>query len=179
MTTYAFREDGDIVAMHPDIAKPRPAHTMTEAAEYARAAQRRVAAEKTEVPLVTEHQRPIVEYDGGVPAAAKRLGALAERHGWEVKLYLNATGCALQGTRGDLGFRAYWVRGKTNGATWHERKARYTHIEDPRDVKVNERDRVGIKGYRSPGMGTTRLQLVASPYGLPLNVTELEKRIAL
>jgi len=161
------------------LAMPRRPDTMTpgalDAVERMRHAgiDRRVDAEVAR--LVTTH-KPLLKPDAP-PAALVKLHLLAVAHGWTVTRYESPTGHALQGRRGDLGFRAYWQYGKTTGASWHERKARWTLIDDPRPVGMNTRDRVGLKGSRSEGMGRVRLQLLAAPWGLPLNVSELSERI--
>lgn len=165
-------------AMDLKLALPRRPDTMTPGAiaavERMRAAPvaRRVEAEMAK--LVAP--RPLVKPESAPPGLLK-VQRLAEAHGWTVKLYESETGHALQGRRGDLGFRAFWQYGKTTGATWHERTPRWTLVDDPRPIRMNTRDRVGLKDFRSEGMGRARLKLLAAPWGLPLNVTELTERL--
>lgn len=170
-------------AMDLGLAMPTRPDTLTpgaiEAVEAMRAAGRELIAERAISSLVTVHgHRRIVPHSGKPPAALVRVRNLAESKGWTVKAYESPTGHALQGRRGDLGFRAMWQWGKTAGCTWHEREPRWTLIDDPRPVKMNTRDHVGLKGYRSEGMGRVRLHLLAAPWGLPINVTTLEERLA-
>lgn len=165
------------------IAKPAPAHTLTEAAEEARLAMRSYGhhrkVEREMSRLVTKHGHVrVIPYNGPPPAAYRRVKALAEAHGFTVTEYRSVTGHALQGRRGDLGFRAIWQWGRTKGASWHEREARWTLIADDRPIKMNVRDHVGLKGYRSEGMGRTRLKLLSTPDGMPLNLTALEEKLA-
>lgn len=170
-------------AMDLKLSKPMPAHALTPEAEEARLMMRSYGyarhVERIIVSLVTKHgHRRIRYHDAPPPAAYRRVKALAEAHGFTVTEYRSPTGHALQGRRGDLGFRAFWQWGRTTGATWHERTARWMLVDDPRPVKMNERDHVGLKGYRTTGMGRTRLKLLATPDGLPLKLTILEQRIA-
>lgn len=164
------------------VAQPIPAHALTPAAEEARLAMRSYGhkrkVEHTMSRLVTKHGHVrVIPHNAPPPAAYRRVKALAEAHGFTVTEYRSTTGHALQGRRGDLGFRAVWQWGRTKGASWHERTARWTLVADDRPIKMNERDHVGLKGYRSKGMGTTRLKLLATPDGMPLNLTALEERL--
>lgn len=82
----------------------------------------------------------------------------------------------------DLGrgvaFRAWWVRGKAAGGTWHERRNRWVMERDDREVRVNMKTKTGLAGYRTTGQGNVRPRLVASRAGIPMTVTEIEKRIS-
>lgn len=168
-----------------EFAKPAPAHTLTPGAEAAVESVRRLGherrAERVISSLVTDVGNPhVTPYDGPVPAAAKRVGALAERHGFTITLHKTRAGVSLHGVnrvRG-VGFAAHWAYGKTTGGSWHEKRERYAVIEDARPIGIDEKARVGKKGFRSPGMGTQRLKLVASPRGIPCNITEIERRIS-
>lgn len=186
MSTYAFRDKaGDITSLAPDFARPRAAHTLTDAAaEAVEAVRRHGHARRAELvvsSLITNVGNPrVTPYDGPIPAAAKRIGALAERHGFTVTLHVTRGGHSLVGVdkaRG-RGFALHWRAGKTAGGTWHEKRERYVIAPDPRPIVMHKTDHVGLKGKRSTGMSDTRLVLVASPRGIPYNVTEIEKRIA-
>lgn len=164
------------------VAMPTPAHTLTEGAEYAREALRRHGrAQRPDLAhrsLVTQHgPRRIIPYIASPPAPYARVKALAEAHGFTITEYRSETGHALQGVRGDVGFRAYWQRGKTRGASWFERTARWTLVNDTRAVKVNKVARVSLKGYRGAGLGAVHLKLLGTPNGMPLLITELEERL--
>jgi hypothetical protein len=162
------------------LAKPRRPDTMTPGAIEA-VERMRFEAWLRRLSFVTVHGVPrgsTRDRAPKPPAGYARVKRIAEEHGWTVTEYTSRTGYALQGRRGDLGFRAYWQWGKTTGASWHERTPRWTLVDDPRPIKMNTRDHVGLKGYRSEGMGRVRLALLADPYGLPINVTTLEERLA-
>lgn len=169
-------------AMDLRLAMPTPMHALAPAAVeavesmrldgHARKVERRVSS------LVTTHGHQRVKPHNAPPSAGYRtVKRLAEAKGFTVTEYRSATGHALQGVRGDVGFRAYWHWGKTAGATWHEREARWTLVDDPRPVKVNATARVGLKGYRAAGIGHVHLHLLAAPWGMSINVTELEARL--
>jgi len=167
-------------AMDLKLAKPRRPDAMTTGAIEA-VERMRFEAWLRRLSFVTDHgvprgstrDRPVKP-----PAGYVRVKRIAEENGWTVSEYTSRTGHALQGRKGDLGFRAFWQWGKTTGATWHELTPRWTLVDDPRPIRMNTRDHVGLKGARSEGMGRVRLALLASPYGLPLNVTTLEERLA-
>lgn len=168
--------------MDHHVAMPTPRHALDpgaiEAVEMHRSLGYAKTVDRIMSRLVTRHGRPRIRVHDAPPSAGyARVKRLAEENGWKVTEYRSLTGHALQGRRGDLGFRAYWQWGKTTGASWHEREARWTLVADDRPVKMDKVARVGLKGYRSAGVGTTHLKLIATPDGLPINVTELEKRI--
>ena len=174
-------------AMDLGLAKPTPAHTLTPGALEAVESMKRLGHEKRleravtslVTSLVTKHGRTrIVPHSGKPPAAYVRVKRLAEANGWTVTEYESITGHALQGRKGDLGFRAMWQHGKTAGATWHERTPRWTLERDPRPPGVNKLTRTGLKGKRPAGMGEIHLKLLGAPWGLPINVTTLEERLA-
>ena len=169
-------------AMDLGLAMPTPAHTLTpgaqDAVERMREAGHEKRRERAVSSLVTAHGHTrIVPYDGPPPAALVRVEALALAHGWKVKRYESPTGHALQGRKGDLGFRATWQRGKTTGATWHERTPRWALVRDDRPVKVNKLARTALEGGRGAGLGEIHLKLLGAPWGMPLNVTTLEGRL--
>jgi len=164
-------------AMDLKLAMPARPDTFTPGAIAAVDAMRDRGRTAAEVEIATLHGHPKA-HGGRPPAALVRVKRLAEAAGFTVTVYESRTGHALQGRRGDDGFRATWQWGKTTGATWHERTPRWTLVADTRPVGINTRDHVGLKGKRSPGMGTTRLALLAAPWGIPINITELEKRLA-
>lgn len=164
------------------VAMPTPEHALTPGAEYAREAMRRHGhakkLERAASSLVTQHgHRRIVPHTAPPPAPYRRVKALAEEHGFKVTEYRSETGHALQGVRGDVGFRAYWQRGKTRGASWHERTARWSLINDTRSIGVNKIARVSLAKHRGAGLGAVHLKLLGTPNGIPINVTELERRI--
>lgn len=177
MTTYAFRDEkGDVILLAPEFGRPIPVHAQQAGALEAVEAMRRISARRFDVDaeianLVTK--RLVKKRPRDLPTVRR----IAEEHGWTVKEYESETGHALQGRLGDLGFRATWQYGKTTGATWHERAPRWALVADNRPVGVNALTRTGLKGKRSAGMGTTRLELLAAPWGIPLNVTTLIERL--
>lgn len=114
-----------------------------------------------------------------VPSAARAFLKLAEAHGFEVNLIELRDRCTVEGidrARG-VAFRAYWVRGRTNGGTWHERRERYEIVRDDRPVGVAALTKTGLKGKRAAGVGTTRLALVASRLGTAHTITELTRKV--
>lgn len=168
-----------------EFAKPRPAHTLTPEAEEARqgaiAYGREQLLNDAVARIVTDHGTPHVEpYHGPTPAAAKRLEAKAAAAGMTTTITTTITGCVVEAIDRERGvaFRAWYVRGKADGGTWHEREDRWILTRDERAVKVNALTRTGLAGYRTAGMSETRLKLVASRAGLPVNVTEIERRLS-
>lgn len=167
-------------AMDLKLALPRRPDTLTPGAIEA-VERMRWEGRLRRLRFVTSHGVPkgsTRDRPARPPAGYVRVKRIAEEHGWTVTEYTSRTGHALQGRKGELGFRAMWQWGKTTGATWHELTPRWTLIDDPRPIRMNTRDHVGLKGARSEGMGRVRLTLLASPYGLPINVTTLEERLA-
>jgi len=163
-------------AMDLKLAMPARPDTFEPAALEA-VERMRVRVEAPAVEIATLHGNP-KPHTGRPPAGYARVKRLAEAAGFTVTEYTSRTGHALQGRRGDIGFRATWQWGKTTGATWHEREARWTLVADTRPIGMDARKHVGLKGKRAAGMGVTRLALLAAPWGLPINVTELEKRLS-
>ena len=166
-------------AMDLKLAMPRRPDTMTPGALEG-VERMKWAAEMRRLRFITDHGVPrgsTRDRPAKPSAGYVRVKRLAEEHGWTVTEYTSRTGHALQGRKGELGFRATWQWGKTTGATWHELTPRWTLVDDPRPIKMNVRDHVGLAGSRSEGLGRVHLKLLATPYGLPINVTTLEQRL--
>lgn len=169
------------------IGMPAPDHTLTESAEKARQAHRRYGydrhIERVLGRIVTEHGNPKpVPYLGVVvPAAARAFAKKLEVADFEVQTLEYRDGCIVEGIdrAGKRGVRAQWHRGKAAGGTWHSGgRDRYVLVEDHRPVGINKISRTALANRRGAGMGRVRLKLVESPRGIPLNITELEKRIS-
>lgn len=114
-----------------------------------------------------------------VTASARRLIAHAEAAGMRTNVIALSDRCtveAIDAARG-IAFRAFWTRGAAKGGTWHERSYRYTLVADSRPVGVDKNKRTGLKGKRAAGVGETHLAIVASPVGVPCNITEIERRV--
>lgn len=162
-----------------EFARPTPLHALSPAALAAVEAHRAVAATDRLEEFVTDHGRPRREpYTGSVPANATKLRRLAEAHGFETMIVELEEGCRVEGHHAErrVGFRATFIRGRADGASWHE-PYRYAIVRDDRPVGVNALTRTGLKGKRPAGVGTTRLALLASPSGFPITHTELTERI--
>ncbi len=182
MPTYAFRDaGGDVVLMAPEFSMPIPVHAQIaqrlraeEQAGESDAVRRRMRTAE----LVTKVDNPPMYRGALVPTNAKKLAAAAEAEGFEVRTLLYDDGCEIQGHHAERreGFRAGYVRGRAAYASWHT-PYRYTIIRDTRPIKMNTRDRVGLKGYRSEGMSETRLQLLGRPQGMKITHTELTARL--
>lgn len=171
-------------AMDLMLAVPTPKHAQSTAAREAVEAvvrdghRRRIEA--IAAGFVTEHGRPRVEPWPGdaVPAAARRLAETARSHGWEVQTLTSPGRCTVEGVREHEGFRATWVRGRATGGTWHAPLS-YGLIEDKRPApRLNEKSRTSIAHRRPVGTTRIRLELLASPSGLPMNIATLTARIA-
>lgn len=168
-----------------EFAKPTPVHAQTagalEAVEAVKRAGRAKRDKLVEDAIVTDLGRPPFQpYDRDpVPKAARDLIALAESRGFETNLVALRDRCTVEGIDRAAGvaFRAYWIRGRTNGGTWHERRERYAIVHDPRPVKVAALTRTALKGHRAAGVGEHRLALVASRLGFPHNITELTEKV--
>lgn len=174
-------------AMDLGLAKPTPVHALTDAAEQARESMRRYGAErKVErivASLVTKHGHERVEpYDGPlVPAAAKRTRAKADAAGFDTTMHETAVGCSLHGVHRErgVGFAAHWHRGKTTGGTWHERREMWKLVDiSSRPIGVDAKTKLTKAKHRHDANDRTRLVLVASPRGVSLGITEIERRIA-
>lgn len=186
MTTYAFRDErGDVTMLAPEFGRPIPVHAQQPSALAAVEAHKRIALERDAVrrmdEIVTDHGRPaLVPYDGDVvTSTARGVVKLAEANGFEVKLFRFPDSCRVEGLhRGRrVIFRATWTRGEADGAAWAE-PWRYGLVSDTRPVGVNKKTRTSLAKKRAAGIGTTRLTILASPYGLPINHTTLKERIA-
>jgi hypothetical protein len=169
------------------LAMPTPVHALTPAAEEAREAMRRYGAERLRerivASLVTKHGHERVEpYNGPlVPAAAKRTQAKADAAGFETTMHETAVGCSLHGVHRErgVGFAAHWHRGKTTGGTWHERRELWKLVDiSSRPIGVDAKTKLTKAKCRHDENDRTRLVLVASPRGVPLGITEIERRIA-
>lgn len=186
MSTYAFREGigGDVELFAPEFARPIPTHAQSaEAADAVEAVRREGRASRLQraaASLVTDHGRAPIRSTGKDPvtANARKLAALAEANGFEVKILSDAGSCRVEGHHAQRrqGFTASWVAGRATVASWHE-PWRYAIVEDKRSVKVNALTRTALAGHRAAGVGTLRLALLGSPLGLPLTHTALAERI--
>lgn len=185
MTTYAFRDEkGDVTLLAPEFSRPIPVHAQTpgalRAVETMRAIGLERIAQREMDQIVTDHGRPpIATYERDVVTAnAKKLATLAEAHGFEVHTLRFPDACRVEGIhRGRrVGFTATWTRGRASGASWHE-PWRYGIVADTRPVGVNKMTLTGLAGKRAAGIGTTRLTILASPVGLPINHATLNERI--
>lgn len=163
---------------------PLPWHMISPETEAGRAMMRERHAQEASrafvgQPIATSHgdSRP---WPGElVPAGARRVAALAESLGMQVRIDETLHGCVVSAhgvTPRRFGFRARWAKGRFVEASWHE-PLRYEMIEDRRPVGMDARSRVGKKGFRSAGQGAHRLSLVATPAGVALGMRELEARL--
>ena len=181
MPTYAFRDPaGDLLVSAPEFAMPIPVHAQIAQAQRAldvAGPQRVRSVAELVAGLVTDHGLPRY-YRGPVPRNARALDALAESAGFETKTLEHRTGCRVEGYHAGraLGFTATWERGRAKGATWNT-PWRYGIIEDRRPVGVNRTSRTGLAGKRGAGMGTTRLAILGSPWGLAITHSELTSRL--
>lgn len=185
MSSYTFRDAaGDVFLDAPEFARPIPVHAQTPGALAAVASVRRLGVEtrlqRVLDALVTDHGRPrVIPYEGDVVTRnARALVALAEAAGFETKLLAFPASCRVEGYNADraLGFRATWTRGRADGATWNT-PWRYGIVEDRRPVGVNAKTRTALAGKRGAGMGTTRLAILGSPWGLAITHSELTSRL--
>lgn len=181
MPTYAFRDAGvDVVLLAPEFAKPIPVHAQIAQAQRAldvAGPQRAQSVAEVVAGLVTDHDLPRY-YRGPVPMNARKLVALAEAAGFETKTLVHRTGHRVEGYHAGraLGFTASWERGRAKGATWNT-PWRYGIVEDRRPVGINKLTRTALAGKRGAGMGTTRLAILGSPWGLALTHSELTSRL--
>lgn len=167
-----------------EFARPTPLHAITPAAlaavEAHRVAAARTRLDRVMAQIVTDVGRPQrIPYDGErITSGARSLLALGEEHGFASRVHELHEGCMVEGLHRSerVGWRAWWIAGATGGASWHE-PLRFEMVDDTRPIGMDATARVGKKGHRSTGMGTRRLSQVASPAGVPMNVTALRKRI--
>ena len=66
----------------------------------------------------------------------------------------------------------------SKAATWHE-PWRYELIDDTRPIAIDARSHTGKVGYRSLGMGTQRMSITGTPWGIGIGITALTARIRL
>ena len=166
---------------------PTPAHALTPAALEAVESMRRYGHERQReravALLVTKHgHKRAIPYDGPlVPAAARTTERKAKAAGFETTMHETAAGCSLHGVhrKRGVGFAAHWHRGKTSGGTWHERRETWKLVDiSSRPIGVDQRAKTTKVGCRHDANDKTRLVLTASPRGIPLGITEIERRIA-
>ena len=184
MSGYLFRDDetGDISLSALEFAHPTPIHAQGDAARAAAVAIRahgeRIRAQRASI--VTDHGNPRVEPFNGdvVTRNARALIALAEACGFQVRLFTFPASCRVEGYHAGraVGFRATWTRGRADRATWST-PWRYGIVEDHRPVAASKTSRTGLAGKRAAGMGTTRLDILGSPWGVPISHTDLTARL--
>lgn len=181
MPTYRLTS-GAIV---PEFAKPIPMHALTDGALQAVESMRVMGVarrlEREIARIVTKHGAPPPSTWEGDPVTrnARSLLALAETSGFVAHMLVDGEQCVVEGYRLEpekVGFRATWRRGAASGFAWCT-PWRYALIDDNRPVAFDSRTKVGKAGYRSPGMGTTRLSIVGSPWGLKVTYAELQRRV--
>jgi len=188
VTTYQFAHE---------FLRPVPYHALLpESLAAVEAMQSVVASSRIDrlmASIVTDHGNPrVVPFDGDVVAPTARLMlAKAEHAGFTAQLLELPRGCVVEGyRRRDDGmpvcFRARWrihvagsgaVSRPADGASWHE-PWRYEMGRDDRPVGINKQDRVALAGKRGAGLAAAHMRLVASPWGMPIDHTELKRRIA-
>ena len=172
-------------AIVPEFAKPIPQHALTDGALEAVESMRLMGLartlEKQIARIVTKHGNPPPSRWVGDPVArnARALLKLAEECGFTAHLLVAEEQCVVEGYRlspDKVGFRASWLRGSASGFAWCT-PWRYEVIDDPRAVQVNKLTRTGKEGYRSPGVGSSRLAITGSPWGLKVTYAELQRRV--
>ena len=181
MPTYRLTS-GAIV---PEFAKPIPQHALTDGALEAVEAMRRMGvdrlAEREISRIVTKHGRPARSRWQGevVTRNARALLALAEASGFTAQLLVDEERCVVEGYRlapAKVGFRATWLRGSAGGFAWCT-PWRYELVEDTRPAGVNAKTFTGKEGTRSPGVGSQRLAITGTPWGLSVSWAELQRRV--
>lgn len=181
MPTYRLTS-GAIV---PEFAKPIPLHALTDGALEAVESMRRMGRdrvlEREIARIVTKHGRPPRSRWEGEPVTrnARALLALAEASGFTAHLLVDEERCVVEGYRlapEKVGFRASWRRGAAGGFAWCT-PWRYELVEDARPVEVNKLTRTGKEGTRSPGVGSERLAITGTPWGLAVSWAELQRRV--
>lgn len=113
-----------------------------------------------------------------VPTSAATLARNARAAGFEVECaFTEAERYVVEGIhRGRrVGFRAYWLDGRASAASWHEARVEYRDVPAPvTKLQGAGKDRaVRPTGY----VDGTRLEAVASPLGVWVGITELNKRL--
>jgi len=181
---------------HGLFAMPIPLHAQTDAAREAVRSMQRMAHERQVQRMVGgwtdgrgEHRGGIVTKHGNPPASvwegdpvsrnARALLTLAEENGFTAHLLVAGDHCIVEGYRLEpdkLGFRAGWLRGSADVFVWCT-PWRYEIISDERPIGIDQKARTGKVGYRGAGMGTTRLSIVGSPWGVKVTYVELQRRV--
>lgn len=165
--------------------QPAQPHTLTPQAKAAVAAHRRVAESdrlrRLGATIVSKHGHPAAWGGVRLTAAAKRIARSAEAAGWLVLVRETANGCVVEGhhLKRRVGFRAYWLRGKTAGATWHEGTRDVWKVIDisARPIGKDATAKTTKLKHRHDENDRTRIVLASSPHGVAINVTTLEERI--
>jgi hypothetical protein len=114
-----------------------------------------------------------------VTPGARSLLELGQAHGFECQIVTLPDRCEVQGIdrARRIGFRAVWVRRRTIGGLWYA-PTRFEYEEDVRPFGVDKTALVALKGKRHPrGATPYRLRQRESPLGMPVNVTELERKV--
>lgn len=164
---------------------PRPLHALTDGALQAVESMRLAGLARTlerEVALiVTKHGAPAASQWVGDPVSrnARALLATALEAGWTAQLLVENDACTVEGYRlapTKVGFRASWLRGSAHAFAWCS-PWRYELIQDDRPIGKDAKALTGKVGYRSPGMGTTRLSLTGSPWGVKITWNEMQARV--
>lgn len=168
-----------------EFAMPIPLHAQTDAAleavESMRLMGRARTLERSVARIVTKHGNPPPSrWEGEVVTRnARALLKLAEGAGFTAHLLVGEESCTVEGYRlapEKVGFRAWWHRGSAGGFAWCT-PWRYELVEDTREVAVNKLTRTGKEGYRSPGVGSSRLAITGTPWGLKVTWAELQRRV--
>lgn len=179
-----------------EFAMPIPLHAQSDGALAAVATVRRLGAERTLERmvngwedgrgervggLVTKHGRPRASTWEGDPVSRNARSILADAlaGGFTAHMLVVGDQCVVEGYRLDpekIGFRASWLRGGAAGFAWCT-PWRYELVEDQRPIGIDQKAKTGKVGFRGAGMGTTRLGIVGSPWGLPVSWAELQRRV--
>lgn len=176
--------------------KPPPLWVTTDSADYARTALSRGAAARHEAEaaalakakggLVAEHPAQYV----GDPhtTGAKQLEALAKAKGLRTNVIVDLWSCTVEGidVKRGIGFRMTWTRGRADSSgTWHESRVKYDHTFDERpahDAKVARTVKGKVRYIADPnrmpkGLARMHLTIVATPAGVPLNLTAIKAKL--
>jgi hypothetical protein len=188
MASYAYGGDGGPGLIGNEFGRPTPLHVLrAREAERALLAlpssiERRVDAQVAEFGRVTQIVAE-VWHGEVVTAGAKRLQALADEAGFTTHIIERPEMCVVEGLLrlADTwcGFRARWVRGSADGGSWHA-PWKYEMITDTRPFGLDETARIAKVGHRDPRTahyGDQRINLTACPGGMPMNVTEITRRV--
>ncbi|QDP45568.1 hypothetical protein SEA_FUZZBUSTER_84 [Microbacterium phage FuzzBuster] len=186
MSTYANAHE---------FARPVPYHALTPGALEAVEMMKRMGADrivdKICAGIVTKHGNPrkVLFAGDAVTTNARKLLARAEAAGFTARLHDLGDGCMVEGYRLEpekVGFRAWWSMSTSrtgvqsisaDGASWHE-PWRYEMRRDDRPIGIDQKARTGKVGYRGAGLASEHMRIVATPWGLPINHTELDARLA-